>query len=98
MDGWNQMTVIVPRGDVVACDIEGGRALLDLQSSKYYKLNSTASFLWNAIGERASVDRLCERLLENYDVDTEHCLPDVIAILQSFEKAGLVSRDAHATA
>lgn len=98
MGEWDKATVVVSRDDVVACELEGGSALLDLQSSKYYKLNGSASFLWESIEGRASVDQLCQKMLANYDVDTEHCLSDVITILQSFEKAGLISRDSRQTA
>ena len=76
--------------DVVACELEGGNALLDLSTSNYFKINETAASIWEWIGSGATIDKLVNNMLALYDVDEEVCRQDVEAILASFESAGLV--------
>lgn len=76
--------------EVVACELDGGKALLDLRGSRYYKLNRSAALIWEWIGEGSTLSLLVDRMLQRFDVDRSQCEEDVIAIISSFEKAGLV--------
>ena len=81
--------------DVVVCEIDGGSALLDLNSSTYFRLNGTGAFVWEALdGEPVSADAIADAMIAVYDVDRSRCLQDVAAILASFDKAGLIEREA----
>ncbi len=78
--------------DVVACNLDGGKALLDMASSNYYQLNGTAALLWELIGEGSSVVQVAEQMLEKFEVDRSQCLADTKEVIGSFEEAGLVLR------
>lgn len=82
------------RADVVACELEGGKALLDLESSNYFKLNDTAALIWEWIGEGASVAQLIHKITDRFDIGEEECAQDVEAIVSSFEENGLVDSQA----
>ena len=86
-------TVFCSRPDVVACEIESGSALLDLDSSRYFRLNGSASYVWQIIQQPIPLGDICKQMLDHYDVEEEQCLADIIAVLTAFEKAGLVDRD-----
>lgn len=76
--------------NVVACELEGGKALLDLSTSNYYKLNETAALVWEWIGAGATVSSLVERMMDSYDVSQDECTADVEAIIADFRDSGLV--------
>lgn len=76
--------------DVVACELDGGSALLDLASSDYYRLNGTAAAVWDGIGEGLSAPQIAQRIVSEYDVDLEQCTADVDAIISALLDAGLV--------
>jgi hypothetical protein len=76
--------------DVVACQLDGGNALLDLASSDYYRLNGTAATVWDGIGEGLAVPQIVERILSEYDVEQDQCASDVDAIISALLDAGLV--------
>ena len=79
--------------DVVVCELDGGSALLDLNSSKYFRLNSTGSFVWEILQTGpVTAEQVAEKLTAQYDVALEVCLPDVVKILKSFSSAKLVSK------
>ena len=80
--------------DLVVCDLDGGSALLDLNTSTYFKLNGTASFIWEKLGDRPmSADMLAEELIQVYDVDKAVCLPDIQNVLAELTTAKLVTTD-----
>ena len=81
--------------DLVACDLDGGAALLDLNTSTYFKLNGTASFIWEKLGERPmNADMLADELIQVYDVDKAVCLPDIQNVLQELASAKLIAVEA----
>ena len=81
--------------DVVSCELEGGSALLDLNSSMYFRLNDTAHFVWEALGDKPlSPDQIADALVEHYTVEKEDCLPDVLAILTELKSARLITEKA----
>lgn len=83
-----------PKEDVVACEIEGGAALLDMATNNYLKLNSTASLIWNWLEEGLDYNSITEKMCEIYDVSPERCRQDVLTMFDQFEEAGLlVSND-----
>lgn len=87
-------TEFVVADDVVACEISSGSAVLNLTTSRYFSLNSTASVLWEAIekedGKSMTVDALCNVLVERYDITPQDCYTDVVEVFTQFAKAGLV--------
>lgn len=78
--------------DVVSCELEGGSALLDLRSSTYFRLNETANFLWEQLGDASlSADELADRISQTYSVSKAECLPDVLAVLAELQDSKLVA-------
>lgn len=82
--------VFVQSGEVVACQLDGGMALLDMRSSNYYRLNFTASLIWEWIGEGADIQSLVTKMVSEFEVGYELCSSDVIATVAAFYEAGLV--------
>lgn len=80
--------------DVVSCELDGGLALLDLRSSKYYKLNATAALVWAELKNPASIADLTLAIEQTFDVDAQDCEVDVVAILQHYRSAGLLDERA----
>lgn len=82
--------------DVVSCDLAGGAALLNLESSTYYTLNQVASDVWQLIQEPKSVSEIRDALVARYEVDPVRCRDDLVALLDELSAAGLI-RTVHAT-
>lgn len=78
--------------EVVACDLDDGRALLDLRKSKYYKLNNTGALVWEWLEEGATIDTLAEKMMEQFSVEDAQCRADINGILSSFLDAGLIEQ------
>ena len=84
--------VFVRADDIVSCELGDGSALLNLQTSNYFRLNDTANFLWDQLESGGkSAQQLAEKIEEAYEVSQAECLPDVIALLTEMKNANLLS-------
>lgn len=80
--------------EVVASEVDGGAALLDLRSSQYYGLNPVGAFVWDQIQTPKTLDALAAAVAEAFDVEASACRADIAGLLAQFESAGVVRRDA----
>jgi hypothetical protein len=71
-------TIIVPvKGDVS-----------DLDS--IYTLNDVGSFVWNLLDGQTSVSEIVDAVCCEYDITPEEAQKDVVELIGSLEKAGLI--------
>lgn len=76
---------------VVACALDGDSAHLDLDTSKYYKLNTVGTLVWQSIATPTSVEVLRAIVADAYDVDAETSARDLDALLEALARASLVT-------
>lgn len=62
---------------------------IDDKTEHCYSLNYSAARVWELIATPVSVDSICVKLSEEFAVDNEQCLADVVQLLQVLEEAGL---------
>lgn len=74
----------------ISSDIAGEAVILDLTSGVYYGLNEVGAKIWNLIQQPCTIQEIQHRLLQEYDVDPEVCVQDLLQILQELQAAGLV--------
>nr|WP_315051106.1 PqqD family protein [uncultured Brevundimonas sp.] len=79
--------------EVVASDVDGGAALLDLRSSQYYGLNPVGALVWARLQTPQTLDQLAFAVAEAFDVDPAVCREDIAQLLGTFDQAGLIRRD-----
>ncbi len=80
-----------PHEAVVFQTVSEGAVLLHTEEEVYYGLNSVAVRVWQLLPECRDLDDLCARLGGVYpDVDPEELRGDVVELLESLERAGLV--------
>lgn len=79
-----------PKDSVVACELDSGSALLDLNTSEYIKLNVTAALVWEWLTDGATLDAMAERMSAKFDVSPQDCRGDIIALVGQFAEASLV--------
>lgn len=83
-------TTFTQSENIVSCEFEGGSALLDLEKSQYYKLNTSAALIWEWLDTPVTLAGLTERMVQHFDVEKDVCLSDIKSILSSFIKSGLI--------
>ncbi len=73
------------------CDIGDGVALLNLNTSKYFKLNPSGSIVWSSTnGLGGTIESISNEMLNQFDVSPEQCEADVRSLLSALCDAGLL--------
>jgi len=69
--------------------VDPSQGMVDL--SKVHTLNETAAWLWEQlIDKEINVGSIADLLCERYEVSQEKAADDAEALIQEFEKAGLL--------
>lgn len=67
--------------DILALHIENGRC---------YGMEAVTAAVWNLLDEPRDLETICDRLMQQYDVESSVCRADVQQLLQLFRAEGLV--------
>ena len=93
----HSQTKVTAVEDVVACEVADGTALLNLSTSRYYKLNETAALIWTELEKSEdrshTISHLISVVEKRYDVDESVCREDVISLFEILFNANLVRFD-----
>jgi hypothetical protein len=71
--------------------VENESIVLDLNSSKYYSLNDTASFIWERLGSGASLLEIAAALASEFEVGQTEAAKDVAKVVELFRKEKLLA-------
>ncbi len=67
--------------------------MMDIPKGKYFSLNPVATYIWDMLEQPMSLEDLCGRLIEEYEVDAEQCRTEVEAHLKEMNKLGLIAEN-----
>lgn len=67
--------------DVVALNVQNGRA---------YGMENVTVAVWNLLAEPLSVESICERLIEEYDVEPDVCRLQIEQLMDQLSNEGLI--------
>jgi Coenzyme PQQ synthesis protein D (PqqD) len=82
------------RADVRVRVIEGEIIVLDRQGGVIHQLNPTASWIWEHCDGTATLAEIAQQLATIYEVDPQRAAHDVAAIIDQFERLGLLESGA----
>lgn len=89
---------IVRRGNGQISSAVGDRiVILNLEDGTYYGLDAVGARVWCLIQEPVLVETIWRQILEEYDVDADQCLVDLVMLLQEMESKKLVEARRHET-
>lgn len=87
---WSTSSTVTASPNVVACELDGDSVLLNLDTSRYFRLNPVGSFLWSRLENPRTVAELREAVLDGFEVDAERCARDIDTLLSQLSHSGLV--------
>jgi len=76
--------------DIIATDMDGETVMMSIEQGRYFGLSGVGPFLWNLLAEPMSVDELCTRVLQDYDVDEATCRTDVSTFVDELLDKGVL--------
>lgn len=76
-------------------DLDGEAVLLNLQSGKYFGLDSIGTRIWNLLAENGALAVAYQAILDEYDVDADRLRSDFLALVDQLASNGLIKLDDH---
>ncbi len=76
--------------DNLASKIHDEVVMVNITQGNYFGLNSVGSDIWELLQEPCSVEELCEKLMNDYDIDKESCLRDINSFIKELMKNDIV--------
>ncbi len=64
--------------------------MMDMDQGKYFSLNQTATVIWELLERPLTIEELCEKLTEEFEIDVEQCEADTKQYLEEMMKLGLI--------
>jgi hypothetical protein len=81
----------VPFDHVISTEFDQGEGVLvDLNSKQYYQLNETAMLVWTSLERHETLPKIINKLVETYEVSSDHAAASIDKILKDFETQRLV--------
>jgi Coenzyme PQQ synthesis protein D (PqqD) len=88
----NDAAALVPHEHVIFTDLDGVEGVLvDLNTKQYYRLNETASLIWQRLTTGTPVDDIAREMTEVYDVTIDRAQASVMAAVRRFKDQRLLS-------
>ncbi len=88
------MTKFVRNQETISGQIDDDLVMVDIAKGSYFSLNSVATRIWELLEKPLSLDSLCARLVDEYDVTTEQCRADVELHVANMQQLGLIRPEA----
>ena len=83
-------TIVVRVKEINGSKMDGEIVLMSSTSEKYFSMNPVASRIWELVDKPCTGLEILDKLLEEYNVDRQRCLADVIEILEKLNEEELV--------
>lgn len=83
-------SVVTVAKDQVSCSLGSEAAILNMKNGVYYGLDPVGAHIWKLLQTPQTVADIHQVLLQEYDVESERCHRDLLALLEDLLGAGLI--------
>jgi hypothetical protein len=91
MDQVKISSVVVAKSEPLAAPLAEGTVILQVDTDRYYNLNEVSTYVWEMVQQPVTVVEIIDRITSTYDVDSERCEADVVALLHNMARAQLIT-------
>ena len=85
-------TAVMRDPDIIATDMDGETVMMSIEQGSYYGLGGVGPFVWEQLAEPLSVEELCRRVLEEFEIDQATCQADGFAFVDDLLEKGILRR------
>ena len=83
------MTRYIRKSRTISGKLHDEMVMMDLEQGKYFSLNQVATRIWELLEKPIEVEALCKLLMEEYGVEKEQCLSEVMELLAELKRLNL---------
>jgi len=83
-------SVISKNPQIISSKMDNEVVMMSVEKGNYYGLNRVGSEIWEKLTEPITVAGLCDKLMQEYDVEKEQCEREVMAYLEKLVTEGVI--------
>jgi len=83
-------TILQRNNEILTSDLDGEKVMMSIQYGEYYGLGKTGSFIWDELENPISIQHLVEKITQQYAVEKEKCLADIMPFLNDLLEKELI--------
>lgn len=83
-------TNLTRNDNIVFTELDNTIVMMDVDEGHYYELDPIAARIWELIEDGSTVGKVCDALVEQYDVDPQACQQDTLEFLELATERGIV--------
>jgi Coenzyme PQQ synthesis protein D (PqqD) len=84
-------TALSRDSDILRASVGSEEAvLMSVTAGRYYGLNAVASRIWELLETPKTIAQLCAQICEEFEVDAQTCMSEVLKFVQNLIDNGLV--------
>ncbi len=87
------MTRYIRNSKTISGRLHDEMVMMDMDQGKYFSLNQTATVIWEMLENPMTIEDICTRLAEDFEVDMRQCREDVLSYLEEMTDRGLISEE-----
>ncbi len=81
---------VVRSEEFITSTVDNELVMMSLDKGIYYGLDAIGSQIWETIAAPTTIDALCQKLVDEFEVDPAQCQADVLAFLNELHQEGMV--------
>lgn len=86
----SERTIVAAASRNVSVDLDNESVILDTVSGVYFGLDGVGQRIWELIAEPCPVQTVHAALVQEYAVDSNRCLSDLLSFLNKLHAEGLI--------
>lgn len=86
----NSESIISKNPQIISSKMDDEVVMMSVEKGNYYGLNRVGSEIWEKLTEPITIGGLCDKLMQEFDVEKEQCEREVITYLEKLVSEGLI--------
>jgi len=83
-------TIVSRSDEPVAVELDGTVVMMSIEQGMYFGLEGVGPRVWALLDEPRSVRAVCDALVQEFDIEDDTCLREVVAFLNELRTAQLI--------
>ena len=77
--------------EIIVTEMDGSLMMMSIEEGKYFELNPVSKRIWELLEEPSTVEFVCGRLLEEFEVLEEQCEAEVVSHFNELYSKKIIS-------
>jgi hypothetical protein len=86
----NLNSVISKNPAIISSKMDDEVVMMSIEKGNYYGLNPVAAEIWEMVTEPLTVQSICDKLMDAFEVSQEQCYNEVLVFIEKLGNEGLI--------